>query len=133
MKHTCTLQVRPYECDANVHVNNAVYLNYLEWARSKLLEDIGFDYKKFLEKGYGLFVAKINIQFKVPAQMMDMLTIISYSIKRRRTNGVFHQEIYRDNTLLCEADVTWACVNSAGRPSPLPEEFELDELQPQKV
>ena len=129
MTHTCTLKVRPYECDSNAHVNNAVYLNYLETARAQFLEDIGFDYRGFMEKGYGLFVSKINIHFKVPAEMLDTLTIISYPIKKRRTSGIFRQIIKRENEVLCEADVTWACVNSSGRPSKLPEEFQLEGLE----
>ena len=36
------VEVRSYELDVYNHVNNAVYLNWLEHGRSKLLQDKGF-------------------------------------------------------------------------------------------
>ena len=37
MAHESTLTTRSYECDSYGHVNNAVYLNYLEFARIRFL------------------------------------------------------------------------------------------------
>ena len=45
MKHTTEITVRSYECDSYNHVNNAVYLNYLEHARMDFLHAANFDYK----------------------------------------------------------------------------------------
>ena len=41
-KFTHKLKVRSYECDTYGHVNNAVYLNYLEFALMSALEENGF-------------------------------------------------------------------------------------------
>ena len=41
-KFTLKFKVRSYECDSYGHVNNAVYLNYLEFARMSALEENGF-------------------------------------------------------------------------------------------
>ena len=43
------VEVRSYELDVYNHVNNAVYLNWLEHGRSKLLQDKGFDYLSIMD------------------------------------------------------------------------------------
>ena len=43
---TVKFNVRSYECDSYGHVNNAVYLNYLEFARMSALLEKGSPWKK---------------------------------------------------------------------------------------
>ena len=130
MKHISHLMVRSYECDAYNHVNNAVYLNYLEYARMEFLKDSGFNYKEFVARGYVIIVARIAIDYKLPAVLYDELTIETQPVKRRTASGVFHQRILRGDALVAEADVTWAVLNSKGKPSPLPKELDVPALNP---
>ncbi len=130
MKHTCTLTVRSYECDSYGHVNNAVYLQYLEYARMEFLKDLGFDYTSFRKAGLGLVVARVCITYKLPALYGDQLTIVTEPIRFRGAFGVFRQEVFREKTLLATAEVSWFCVNGEGKPTPLPPEFALKELKP---
>jgi acyl-CoA thioester hydrolase len=131
MTHRCEIAVRSYECDGYNHVNNAVYLNYLEHARMEFLKDSGFDFAAFTRAGYGLIVARICIDYRQPAYTFDRLTVETTSIKRRRTYGVFRQTVLRDGAVVAEAEVTWAAVNSSGKPCPLPEGFALPSLEPE--
>lgn len=131
MKHTCTLVVRSYECDGYRHVNNAVYLNYLEYARIEFLKDIGFDYGRMLEMGFGILVKSITLEYKNPAETGDTLTIVSEPIMKRRASGTFRQVIYKGDTVSVEADVTWVFIDSQGRPSRIPEELDRPELAPE--
>jgi len=133
MTHAYTLTVRSYECDMHRHVNNAVYLNYLEAARMGFLNDVDFDYEAFLDAGYALFVVNINIAYKAPAFLNDILTVQTSPIKRKRLSGTFLQEVKRKETLLARAEVTWACVNHSGKPVPLPEEFSGPWIDPEPV
>ena len=55
--HQTHLRVRTYECDAYGHVNNAVYLHYLELARDHYLTDRGLDYQGLVATGQGIWVA----------------------------------------------------------------------------
>jgi acyl-CoA thioester hydrolase len=82
MNTECTLTVRTYECDSYNHVNNANYLNYLEYARYEFLKDIGFDYIKAVREGYGVYIARIEIDYKKPAFTDDVLVIKSRPIKK---------------------------------------------------
>jgi YbgC/YbaW family acyl-CoA thioester hydrolase len=131
MKHTCTLAVRSYECDGYRHVNNAVYLNYLEFARIEFLRDIGFDYSRMLDMGFGIFVKSISIEFKSPAETGDTLTIVTEPIMKKRASGIFRQIIYKGGAVSAEADVTWVLVDSSGKPAKIPVELDRPQLAPE--
>ncbi len=130
MIHRYSLKVRSYELDGNNHVNNANYLNYLEAARISFFEDVGINYKYFYNEGYRLFVTKICINYKIPAEVNDELVIVTKPVKKRKASGVFRQTFFRNETEICSADVTWACVDATGKPVPLPKEFDKKELAP---
>ena len=126
----CTLQVRTYECDGYGHVNNANYLNYLEFARYELLRDVGFDYEAMIKAGYGVYVARIEIDYKKPAVADDDLIIKSWPIKKGAVSGVIAQQIWRKEDLLVDAKVTWAFVDSKGLPTKIPPEWDKPGLKP---
>ena len=126
----CSLRVRTYECDSYGHVNNANYLNYLEYARYELLKDIGFDYERAIDAGYGVFIARIEIDYKRPAVTDDLLTIKTWPLKKGAASGTFAQEIRRDDVLLAAAKVTWAFVDSTGAPVRIPQEWDVPGLAP---
>jgi len=111
-------------------VNNANYLHYLEVARHELLRDAGFDYLAVIKAGYGVFVAKIIIEYKKPATIDDELTIKSWPIRKGAVSGVIAQEIWRGEDLLVEAKVTWAFVDSKGIPRKLPPQWDVPGLYP---
>ncbi|MDR2768503.1 MAG: acyl-CoA thioesterase [Treponema sp.] len=126
----CTLQVRTYECDSYGHVNNANYLNYLEYARYEFLRSIGFDYPRVIETGYGVYVARVEIDYKKPALADDVLVIHSWPVKKGAVSGIIAQEIKRGEDLIVRARVTWAFVDSRGQPARIPAEWDLPGLYP---
>jgi acyl-CoA thioester hydrolase len=126
----CSLKVRTYECDGYNHVNNANYLNYLEYARYEFLKEVGFDYIKAVEDGYGVYIARIEIDYKKPAFTDDTLVIKSRPIKKGAVSGTIAQEIWRGDDLLIEAKVTWAFVDSKGAPMKIPPEWDVPGLRP---
>jgi acyl-CoA thioester hydrolase len=111
-------------------VNNANYLNYLEFARYELLKDTGFDYSAMIEAGYGIYIARIEIDYKKPAVTDDELFIKSRSVKKGAVSGIIAQEIWRGDELLCEAKVTWAFVDSKGQPAKIPPKWDVPGLKP---
>jgi acyl-CoA thioester hydrolase len=127
----CSLTVRTYECDSYGHVNNANYLNYLEYARYEYLRTIGFDYPGAIRAGYGVYVARIEIDYKKSAVVDDVLLIRSWPVKKGAVSGVIAQEIKRGDDLIVEAKVTWAFVDSRGMPTRLPKEWDLPGLKPE--
>ncbi|NLC92025.1 MAG: acyl-CoA thioesterase [Treponema sp.] len=132
MKHITELIVRPYELDSYNHVNNAVYQNYLEYARMDYLHAIGFRYSDFINAGFFLYVTHVDIHYKASARLDDKLFIESESIKLKIVQGEFKQIIRKEDGTVCvEANVAWASVNKEGRPSKIPDEFMVKELIPE--
>ena len=130
MTYTTNLTVRSYECDSYSHVNNAVYLNYLETARMDYLHQIGFNYKGIVEAGYYLYITHIDIFYKNSAFLDDNLIIETTPVKLGAVSGTFHQTIKKEDGQICaEADVTWASVKN-NAPARLPKEFIVDGLRP---
>jgi len=111
-------------------VNNANYLHYLEFARYELLRDVGFDYPAMLRAGYGIYVARIEIDYKKPAVIDDELVIKSWPVKKGAVSGIIAQEIRRGEDLIVAAKVTWAFVDSKGVPTKLPPEWDRPGLNP---
>jgi acyl-CoA thioester hydrolase len=123
-------------------VNNANYLNYLEYARYEMLKEVNFDYFGMIKAGYGLYVARVEIDYKKPAFVDDKLLITSKAIKKGALSGVIAQEIRRCNDdnaedcggetgeLLAQAKVTWAFVDSKGIPTKIPPEWDTPGLNP---
>jgi acyl-CoA thioester hydrolase len=130
MQCECSLIVRTYECDSYGHVNNANYLNYLEFARYEYLRSIGFDYPAFIRAGYGVYIARVEIDYKKSAVTDDVLIIRSWPIKKGAVSGIIAQEIRRGEDVIAEAKVTWASVGFKGIPVKLPKEWDVPGLHP---
>ncbi len=132
MTHTAKLVVRSYELDSYNHVNNANYLNYLEFGRMEFLRAIGFDYEGLIASGYYLYVTHIDIRYKASARLFDELSIEVEPIKLGKVSGTFHQVVRNQRGEVCvEADVSWGCVDHSGKPSKLPDNFFVDGLRPE--
>lgn len=131
MKHVANHVVRSYECDGYNHVNNAVYLNFLEYGRMEFLHAIGFDYKGIIQEGFYLYVTHIDIHYKASAVLDDELLISAEPVKLGKISGEFYQTVTKkDGTVCVEAKVSWACVSAEGRPSKIPESFLVPGLIP---
>ncbi len=131
MKHTAFLTVRSYELDAYNHVNNANYLNYLEFGRMEYLKAIGFDYTGLMEAGLHLFISRIDIRYRVPAKLFDTLAVEVEPVKTGKLSGTFRQTITNQDGQVCaEAEVAWGCVDSNGKPTRIPDHFRVGGLEP---
>lgn len=134
MKHTAKLTVRSYELDSYNHVNNAIYLEYLEFARMEFLRAIGFRYNDLYEAGYYLYITHIDIHYRLSARLFDELSIEVEPIKLGKLSGTFRQRISNQRGELCaEADVSWGCVDRNGKPTRMPEEFHVPGLVPESA
>ncbi len=120
-----TFKVRSYECDSYGHVNNAVYLNYLEFARMSALFEKGFTLDKMKEKGYLVFVKNIEIEYRNPLYQDDEISVKTFTSESRNTSGTFTQQIFRkdEDQPAAEAKVTWVFTNFKGKPIPIPAEI----------
>ncbi|MCD6581481.1 MAG: acyl-CoA thioesterase [Desulfuromusa sp.] len=117
-------QVRDYECDMQGHVNNAVYLNYLEHCRHEFIKELGLDFSELVRRGISLVVIRVEVDFKYSLHSGDrfMVGVILERVSPLRYR--FVQDIYLlpEKKLVLRARVVGTGVNAKGRPH-LPEEI----------
>jgi YbgC/YbaW family acyl-CoA thioester hydrolase len=113
------------EVDVNGHVNNAKYVEYLEWGREEWYEAQGFPYARLLALGAITVVVNLNVTLRRPCHQGDRLRIVTRPERRGRTSFALAQRIDKANdAVAAEAVVTVVTVDPATRrPRPLPEEF----------
>ncbi len=124
-KFTQKLKVRSYELDAQGHVNYAVYLSYLEYARVATMEELGIPFQDFMRQGKGVVIGEAHIKYLRPATLGDELEITLEGIKAGRTSLTFRQDIFnaRTGTKVLEGELTAVFVDLTGKPVPLDEKF----------
>lgn len=116
--------VRVYyeDTDAGGIVYNANYLRFMERARTEWLRASGFEHDALREQGLQMIISRADIRFRAPARLDDQLQVgVQVTRLRRASLGLYQPILAADHRLLCEADVTAACVDVATlRPRPLP-------------
>jgi thioesterase-3 len=115
--------VRSTEIDVNGHVNNAKYLEYLEWGREEFYEQAGLHYHVLLEMGVQTVTANININYRREAVQGDELTILTWPGRLGRSSYVLHQKIINQRgEIVADAQVTMVTIDRHTRKStPVPE------------
>jgi len=117
------LKVRVYYADTDAEgiVYYANYLRFAEYARTEMMRDDGFEHAQlFHESGMGLVVASVNINYKSSAKLDDLLTVKSKVTKLGGASMKMQQNVYRDDELLTEIDVTLVCVDKSLKAVRLP-------------
>ena len=112
-----TIQVRSTEIDINGHVNNAKYLEYLEWGREDLYECLELPYSYLLAQDIMTVTVNININYRKEAIQNDRLTIITRFDTIGNTSFTMKQDIIResDQSLIADAHVTLVTVAATSR------------------
>ncbi len=120
---TYRFRVRPFDCDAYGHVNNAVYLNYLEMGRLEMVRAQGLDYQQLVTQGFGIWVAQAQLTFLAPALPEEELELeIFPSHLGAATVEMSHRLYHVEGSVVLTAVLKLAFVRTAnGRPSRWPE------------
>lgn len=121
--HRTTLRVRTYECDAYGHVNNAVYLNYLEFARDRFLEDRGLDYQALVASGFGIWVAEAHLTYLAPALPGEELSIETAVKELGAASVVLGQTVRNPEKVVLEGTMKLVWVGPGGRPTRIPADW----------
>ena len=115
------LKVYYEDTDAGGVVYYANYLKFLERARTEALVSLGFSNKKIREEYGSLIVVKsCNIEYKIPANLEDDLSIKSFIKSITKTSFFMNQFISRGEDLIAEAKVRLVFVNIQGKPVRIP-------------
>ncbi|MEX2104928.1 MAG: acyl-CoA thioesterase, partial [Bacilli bacterium] len=85
MKTTITIEVRCTEIDVMGHVNNAKYLEYMEWSREEWYNNHNLSFDTFREMGVGTVTVNTNINYRKEVTQGEMLTISTVPLKTGRS------------------------------------------------
>ncbi len=119
--HRFAVRVYYEDTDFSGVVYHANYLRFLERGRTETLRDLGIDQAALfsMEAPVAFAVARIEIDFRRPARMDDLLTVETRVAAVGGASLTMHQRLLRGDDLLVEASVRVAAV-SRGRAVRLP-------------
>ncbi|EGH5493272.1 YbgC/FadM family acyl-CoA thioesterase [Salmonella enterica] len=117
------IKVRGYHLDVYQHVNNARYLEFLEEARWDGLENSD-SFQWMTARNIAFVVVNININYRRPAVLSDLLTVTSQVQQLNGKSGVLR--------VVADALITFVCIDLKTQKA-LPLEGELREKLEQMV
>jgi len=118
METTLEIVVRPTEVDVNGHVNNAKYVEYMEWGREEWYEHQGLPYARLFALGAVTVTANLNLNFRQECRHGEFLVITTRPERLGRTSFALHQEVRkRDGTLAADGVITMVTIDPDTRKS----------------
>ncbi len=116
-RFTVPIEVRFRDLDALGHVNNAVYLTYLESARLAWWRQVSGG------ATFDMMLARVEIDYRSPVALGEALLVGVRCASIRRSSFVLELEVRERASGRLVAEARKVCVHfdhRAGRPSPLP-------------
>lgn len=99
------------DTDAGGVVYHARYLHFFERARTECLRQLGFSQQILLADSLAFVVKKMEIDYKIPARLDDLLKVQTKIAELKGAKIVFYQQLWKDEHLLSDAVVTVASVD----------------------
>ncbi|WP_324250875.1 tol-pal system-associated acyl-CoA thioesterase [Paraburkholderia saeva] len=119
-----TWPIRVYyeDTDAGGIVFYANYLKFFERARTEWLRACGVDQTRLADETGAIFIVRSTaLDYRAPARLDDMITVVSRVERLGRASVDFVQEAWREGTLLATGSIRVACVErTAIRPTAIP-------------
>ena len=124
MDHRVSYKVYYEDTDSLGVVYYANYLKYLERGRTEFVDQLGRPIRAWNADGYYFVVYAMTIRFRKPAELGDMLTVITTFSLPSAFRGLFRQRIERDSDVIVEADVEVVCLDQRRELREYPEPFQ---------
>lgn len=118
--HEIAIRVRYQETDGQGHVHHANYLTWFEMGRVELLRAAGHSYRELEAGGIMLVISEVSVQYFLPAQFDDLLTLRTTTLKAKGARIEHGYELFRDDTLIVRARTVVACISREGKVTRLP-------------
>jgi acyl-CoA thioester hydrolase len=125
-RYTVRIAVRQYELDVLGHVNNAVYLNWIEHVAIEHVEALGFGHDWSLAHGGTWVVREHHVTYRRPVAYGDVVLVTTLPQRWSGARGLRRTEIHReaDGALMTEALTHWVWIRTGdGRPARAPAEL----------
>jgi acyl-CoA thioester hydrolase len=128
MPHTFTrsFDVRHYECDAFGHLNNAVYLRYIQESAFSASADAGFDHEAYQNLGRIWFIRETELDYLRPVKPADTINVRTWNSGVRRVIARREYELSNASSgeLVAKGHSDWVFLNQETRtPATVPREI----------
>lgn len=109
------------------HVNNAVFLNWLEQARLEIFEEIGWSLEALIGRRWVSNVVRIEIDYRREVRFGDEIELATWLERIGTSSITLAHRLSRDGSeVVAEARVVVVWLGADGRPSPVPEELRAE-------
>lgn len=123
----CDIRVQPEHIDELGHVNNAVYVRWLERCAWEHSGSLGLGLDEYQQLDRAMVVVRHEIDYLAAAYLDEELQMATWIVSwdsRLRMSRQFQLSRPSDGATLLRAHTTFACVElSSGRPRRMPREF----------
>lgn len=122
-------KVRWRDIDRLKHVNNAIYLEYVEECGFQAVAARGWSVQRMIDAGFAILVRKNQLHYRQPALLDDELEITTWVSEVRRSTAMRYYQIRRcpGGELLVEVHALGVWVDlKTGRPARIPAQFLTD-------
>ncbi len=101
------------DTDAAGVVHHSQYLRWLEAARIDYFDHLGFPYERLQAQHIGFVPHKVNATYHRPLHFADKFTVKVRVSQLKRASLILYQPLYKGDTLVYDASITFACMNEA--------------------
>jgi len=117
------------DIDMAEHVNNAVYLSYVEDAATQVSAHFGWSIDRMRAQGFAVIVQRHRLEYLQPALLGDEIEISTWVSNVKRASATRHFMLNRvsDGQLLTRVNTSVVWINlQTGQPSRIPDQFAAD-------
>ena len=113
------IKVKPEHIDVLGHVNNVVYVQWMQDVASAHIEELGVGLEQYLELKHAMVAVEHHVQYRKSALLDDEIILRTWLYD---INALYSFRQYaffnaKDNNLLFMGNTKWACIEIAtGRP-----------------
>ena len=114
------------DLDTLGHVNNAVYMDYVNDCGMRIIPAFGWPLARMREAGFGIVIKRHQIEYRQPAVLDDELEISTWLSEVRRASATRHYQIRRVSDGVCLVQVNSLCAwidLATGAPIRIPADF----------
>jgi acyl-CoA thioester hydrolase len=127
-----TIQVQPEHIDSLGHVNNVVYMHWMQDVASAHIEALGLGLKEYQQLKHAMVAVEHQVQYRKAAFLGDEITLRTWLNDLNALYSFRQYAFYRakDQSLLFTGNTKWACIElQSGRPKRMSPTF-LQAYQP---
>ncbi len=94
------LEVYSFHIDFIGHVNNTIYIQWMEIGRTKLLEAVGMPTQKIFQQGFAPVLVQTNITYKLPLYLGERVQVSTWISELKNASAIMQFCFYNEQKIL---------------------------------